>query len=156
MAAQVRQFDEINITPLTDIFLVLLIIMMVVAPMMQQQRQDIKLPGLQKGVQLEPTRYQVEVDAKGATFLNGKPVLMDQLASALKAEVQATGTEVDATGTPKPKVLVVRGDKTARAQLVLQAFDAARDAGIPKVVLAGEPVSSSPTDKPSLSESRNP
>ena len=30
-------FNEINITPLTDIFLVLLIIMMVIAPMMDQQ-----------------------------------------------------------------------------------------------------------------------
>ena len=30
-------FNEINITPLTDIFLVLLIIMMVIAPLLDQQ-----------------------------------------------------------------------------------------------------------------------
>ena len=37
-------FNEINITPLTDIFLVLLIIMMVIAPMMDQQGLKLVVP----------------------------------------------------------------------------------------------------------------
>jgi biopolymer transport protein ExbD len=44
MARTVTRFDEINITPLTDIFLVLLIIMMVVAPMLEQQGLSLNLP----------------------------------------------------------------------------------------------------------------
>ena len=37
-------FNEINITPLTDIFLVLLIIMMVIAPMLDQQGLNLAVP----------------------------------------------------------------------------------------------------------------
>ena len=37
-------FNEINITPLTDIFLVLLIIMMVIAPMLDQQGLNLTVP----------------------------------------------------------------------------------------------------------------
>ena len=37
-------FNEINITPLTDIFLVLLIIMMVIAPMLDQQGLNLAIP----------------------------------------------------------------------------------------------------------------
>ena len=39
-----KTFNEINITPLTDIFLVLLIIMMVVAPMLDQQGIGLTVP----------------------------------------------------------------------------------------------------------------
>ena len=38
------EFNEINITPLTDIFLVLLIIMMVIAPMLDQQGLNLTVP----------------------------------------------------------------------------------------------------------------
>ena len=39
-----QTFNEINITPLTDIFLVLLIIMMVVAPILDQQGLKLTIP----------------------------------------------------------------------------------------------------------------
>ena len=37
-------FNEINITPLTDIFLVLLIIMMVIAPLLDKQGISLTVP----------------------------------------------------------------------------------------------------------------
>ena len=39
-------FNEINITPLTDIFLVLLIIMMVIAPLLDQQGLNLAVPNM--------------------------------------------------------------------------------------------------------------
>ena len=39
-----KEFSDINITPLTDIFLVLLIIMMVVAPLLDQQGLNLVVP----------------------------------------------------------------------------------------------------------------
>ena len=44
MARNRDTFNEINITPLTDIFLVLLIIMMVIAPMLDQQGLKLAIP----------------------------------------------------------------------------------------------------------------
>ena len=46
-------FNEINITPLTDIFLVLLIIMMVIAPSFQSMDNNIKMPEINSGLSIE-------------------------------------------------------------------------------------------------------
>ena len=54
-------FNEINITPLTDIFLVLLIIMMVVAPMFQAIDQDITLPSINSGLSVDDKEVTVAV-----------------------------------------------------------------------------------------------
>ena len=44
MSRERNTFNEINITPLTDIFLVLLIIMMVIAPLLDQQGLNLAVP----------------------------------------------------------------------------------------------------------------
>ena len=44
MGRERETFNEINITPLTDIFLVLLIIMMVIAPLLDQQGLNLTVP----------------------------------------------------------------------------------------------------------------
>ena len=44
MSRERDSFNEINITPLTDIFLVLLIIMMVIAPLLDQQGLNLTVP----------------------------------------------------------------------------------------------------------------
>ncbi len=46
MASNRKTFNEINITPLTDIFLVLLIIMMVIAPLLDQQGLNLAVPNM--------------------------------------------------------------------------------------------------------------
>ncbi len=51
-------FNEINITPLTDIFLVLLIIMMVIAPSFQSMDNNIKMPEVNSGVAVEEKMLQ--------------------------------------------------------------------------------------------------
>ena len=65
-------FTEINITPLTDIFLVLLIIMMVVAPTFQSVDNSITVPEINSGVSIEQKNATVSVTQSGAMFLNDK------------------------------------------------------------------------------------
>ena len=48
-----ESFNEINITPLTDIFLVLLIIMMVIAPMLDQQGLNLAVPEVVNAEQIK-------------------------------------------------------------------------------------------------------
>ncbi len=165
-SSQRQIFAEINITPLTDIFLVLLIIMMVVAPMMRQLRGDIKPPEVTAGAPADQDKLTVEVLANGDVFVDGEPTAIPDLTEALKVRREAMVAE-DAETTPAdpeglslageapnegivPKgVVVVRADKTARTESVLKVFDAARDAGYAKLTIAGaaptsKPVSSSP------------
>jgi biopolymer transport protein ExbD len=160
----VQSFDEINITPLTDIFLVLLIIMMVVAPMMTQQRQDVKLPAIAQGEQVEAGQNTLEITASGQLFLAGQPVAEASLGEELKklaalkspAEMQVSALPSEA-GTPAPleqanadedknaKLLMVRGDKTSKAKVILSVMSAARKAGYSKIVLVGD---TAPTASP--------
>ena len=58
-------FNEINITPLTDIFLVLLIIMMVVAPTFQSNDSSINVPEINSGVSIEQKNATVSVTKDG-------------------------------------------------------------------------------------------
>jgi len=145
-------FNDINITPLTDIFLVLLIIMMVVAPMMQQQRQDIKPPSINAGTQVEQGKLTLEVTQNGHMYLQGKETPIAQLTSALQNQeialtaksggsmaVAESGAESPESRTKaQEKTLVIRADKQTKSGEVLKIFDAARDAGFQKIIVAGE------------------
>ncbi|MBY0404801.1 MAG: biopolymer transporter ExbD, partial [Cyanobacteria bacterium] len=64
-------FNEINITPLTDIFLVLLIIMMVVAPMIQHMRADISPPKMENGAAVAQGPLTVEITKEGDFYVEG-------------------------------------------------------------------------------------
>jgi biopolymer transport protein ExbD/biopolymer transport protein TolR len=146
-------FNEINITPLTDIFLVLLIIMMVVAPMMNQVRADIKPPQIQSGSAVEQNKLTVEIAQDGALYVQGKPTTSDQLTETLKAQeallLEKTGgnnksaeaAKTDAKAEQEEKNLIIRADKATKSGEVLKIFEAARDAGFTKVTVAGEPLS---------------
>ena len=142
-------FNEINITPLTDIFLVLLIIMMVVAPMMQQVRKDIKPLSLKSGAPVEQNKLTVEVASGGEIYVQGQQTTPEQLADTLKSQeaqlIAKTGGEKKTTTAggeeqPVEKNLIIRADKTTKSGQVLKIFEAARNAGFTKVTVAGEPL----------------
>ncbi|MEB3205862.1 MAG: biopolymer transporter ExbD [Vampirovibrionales bacterium] len=159
MARVTTVFDEINITPLTDIFLVLLIIMMVVAPLMQSQRADIQTPDLTAGKPLEPEKMTVEVTAQGAYYVNGLEASKDNLASLLQDWVKkhpATRAEQSAssgdarvsTAQTSSQTLVLRADKQTKSEQIMAVFEAARDAGFKKLTVAGVPAQSKQTVNP--------
>ncbi len=145
-------FNEINITPLTDIFLVLLIIMMVVAPLMQQTRQDIQPPELSNGDAVEQNKLTVEITKDGAIYVMGKETNFDKLSTTLKEQqdlllAKASGeVSQSASGMPDPaepaeRNVIIRADKATKSGQVYKIFEAARDAGFTKATVAGEALS---------------
>ena len=65
MASNKRDcFNEINITPLTDIFLVLLIIMMVIAPLLDNQGLNLTVPEIvkQENIKVEESDFEAKVE----------------------------------------------------------------------------------------------
>ena len=111
-------FTEINITPLTDIFLVLLIIMMVVAPTFQSNDSSINVPEINSGVSIEQKNATVSVtkDGNASELTNLKPQLE-------KAE------------------LVVKADEKVKSAKIMEIMNAAQDAEYKKLIVAGEPLS---------------
>ncbi|MDX2084592.1 MAG: biopolymer transporter ExbD [Candidatus Melainabacteria bacterium] len=128
-SSQSRVFDEINITPLTDIFLVLLIIMMVVAPMMQSMRSDIQMPEMASGQHVDPGRLIVEVVSDGTFYVDSQPIQDSNLMPLMKERL----------GSLEEKSVVIRADKATRSGAVMKIFQAAREAGYEKVTIAGQP-----------------
>ncbi len=122
-------FNEINITPLTDIFLVLLIIMMVVAPMLDTKGLKVSVPsvGPSQDVKEEPKTIQLNISAKGAFSIDGAtvtPFLLSTKLRELKAE--------------KPDGLIIKTNPDATHESLTAAMDAAQSAGISKVAVTAD------------------
>ena len=125
-------FNEINITPLTDIFLVLLIIMMVIAPSFQSQNNNIKMPEINSGVAVEENNAIVSITKEGLMFLNDEPVTEDQLAPKLEDLTDESAED---------KKVIVKADEKTKSSEIMKVMRAAQDAGYEKLVVAGEPLS---------------
>ena len=136
MAKSVTTFSDINITPLTDIFLVLLVIMMVVAPNLNQQNQPVTLPKLQAGDAINPNLLTVEVTKANTYFVQGKATAEAQLASAIQGF----------SGKLEEKKIVIRADESVKSGAVLTIMEAAANSGFEKLVVAGEALSGSRTE----------
>lgn len=124
-------FTEINITPLTDIFLVLLIIMMVVAPTFQSNDNKITVPEINSGVAIEQHNATVSVTKEGLMYINGKEISPDNLTSELAAIKDSL----------EKKEVVVKADELAKSSEIMKIMDSAKEAEYTKLVLAGEPLS---------------
>ena len=126
-----KLFTEINITPLTDIFLVLLIIMMVIAPTFQSNDSSIKMPEINSGLTVEQKNATISVTKDGKFFVNGSQIqeteLYDQLI-ALKPKLEK-------------KEVVVKADESVKSREIMKIMKAAQDADFEKLVVAGEPLS---------------
>ena len=130
-SAKNQIFDEINITPLTDIFLVLLIIMMVVAPMMEQSRPDIKPPELTNGSDVDPGKLTVEVTAEGQFYIKSEEVAEADLTDVFKSRREEL----------EEKNVVIRADKKTKSGVIMKVLAAAQEAEYEKVTVAGAPLS---------------
>ncbi len=118
---------EINITPLTDVFLVLLVIVMIVAPVLSHSQQEIKPPSITQGEGIDKEWPTVEIAKDGTPFFDGRMTSLAELPSLLSA--QLIGLE--------ERKLVVRGDVSARSQAVLEVMRIAREAGFEQAFIAG-------------------
>lgn len=125
-----KLFTEINITPLTDIFLVLLIIMMVVAPSFQSMDNAVDVPEVNNGINIENPKVTVSVTQDGALYVNGEPTA----ASALTDKLIAVKGDSE-----KPEV-IVKADKNIKSAKIMDIMNAAQNAEYQKLVVAGEPL----------------
>jgi biopolymer transport protein ExbD len=115
--------NDINVTPMIDVLLVLLIIFMMVVPM-ARKTIDIQLPDPNPAVAPANTVSQqivLEVLPNGVFAVNKQPPLnKDNLMKRLKEIYD---------GRPE-KLIFVKGDPTVKYQDVIFAMDMARQAGV--------------------------
>ena len=121
--------NEINMTPLVDVMLVLLIIFIITIPVMKHS-VNIDLPRATNQPQdAKPETIRLSVDADGSYYWNEGKVDDATMSRQLK-EVAARN--------PQPE-LHIRGDKSVRYERVAQAMAAAQQAGLRKIGFITEP-----------------
>ncbi|MCR5266636.1 MAG: biopolymer transporter ExbD [Cyanobacteria bacterium RUI128] len=120
-------FNEINITPLTDIFLVLLIIMMVIAPMMDQQGLKLIVP---EAVKQQSTKEFKTIDfivtADGKYYLDDSEVGLEDLSNTITAKMKTC-----------PDGLLIIPEPNAEHGAVVKLIDVARSVGVSSVSVQG-------------------
>lgn len=120
-------FNEINITPLTDIFLVLLIIMMVIAPMLDQQGLNLAVPEV---VNAESIKSEAKI--------MNVVVTSDNLFYAEGQLVESTDLEKYFSEHTKdfPDGLLIQADDNSEHGAIVRVMDSARNVGITSISLS--------------------
>ena len=120
-------FNEINITPLRDIFLVLLIIMMVIAPLLDQQGLNLAVPEV-------VNQEQIAKDSKIMNFT----VTSDNRYLFNDTEIAAASLEQTVAQHIKdyPDGLLIQVDDNAEHGAVVKLMDSARNAGMTSISLS--------------------
>ncbi len=121
-----QTFNEINITPLTDIFLVLLIIMMVIAPMLDQQGLNLAIPEYveKQAVQKESKLVTVSITADNKYFIDTVEVSEKDLYKTIKERAKVS-----------PDGLIIQAQGDSYHQSVVKVMDEARNAGVTSISL---------------------
>jgi biopolymer transport protein ExbD len=116
---------EINITPLTDVFLVLLVIFMVTTSAIQNQGKSIDLPGAEVS-DTTPQGVTVTVTPDGEILVNDESTSEDDLYATLEAALEDS----------REKIVILRGDKKVLLGQAVNILDLAQQAGATGIALA--------------------
>ena len=119
---------EINVTPLTDVFLVLLIIFMITTSAMMKP-EDVQLPENAEEQQ-ETKGVLVTMTPSREIYVNDRPIAGDDptIVSALR----------DALANSKDKVVILAGDRQVVLGEVVRVLGLAKEAGASGFALASE------------------
>ncbi|GAA6136635.1 protein TolR [Arenicella sp. 4NH20-0111] len=129
-----KAIAEINVVPYIDVMLVLLIIFMVTAPLLTEGVK-IDLPQTTESAPIDanpdaPEPFVLTVDAQGKLFIDDR----EYDASGILRYATVLYQEKPATD------FLVRGDKNARYEFIMQAMVLLKEAGIETVSLVTEPL----------------
>lgn len=124
MAGQRKTFNEINITPLTDIFLVLLIIMMVIAPLLDQQGLNLAVPNM----------IEVQDEIKDSKLL--KVLVTDDnkyMVDDVEIPLSELGSFISGKVQDCPDGLLIMTEENSTHGTVVKLMDEARNNGITNI-----------------------
>jgi len=118
---------EINITPLTDIFLVLLIIFMITSSAIVESGGRVNLPSAVK-TQSEPRGITVTITPKNEIYVNQKKVTEANLENSLREVLE----------TSPDKIVILRGDREMLFGEAVKVLSIVKKAGASEIAIAAE------------------
>ncbi len=120
-------FNEINITPLTDIFLVLLIIMMVIAPMLDQQGLNLAVPEIveQEQIPKESKIMNFAVTGDNRYYFQGSEIPAEELEKTVTDNIK-----------DYPDGLLIQVADNSEHGTVVKLMDCARNVGVTSISIS--------------------
>src|SRR5262245_21069561 len=117
---------EINITPLTDVFLVLLIIFMVTSSVIANTGKKVDLPEAVQQSQTPPKAVTVTITEEGTVQVNDDVVKPERLRAYIEKALKETDN----------KTVILRGDRKVVLEQAVYVLDQAQLAGAQGFALA--------------------
>ena len=117
-----REVNQINVTPLVDVMLVLLVIVLTTATFISTGQIPVNLAKAKEAGDHKDVPVVVTLTANGDLFLNDRPVPADGLKSMLLVH-------------PKESLVVVRADKVTLLERFVSVVDEIRGLGFQSVSL---------------------
>ncbi len=121
-----KEFSEINITPLTDVILVVLIIFMITSPFLVTGALKVKLPQSSQSETTINNDIEVYLNDKNQIYLDNKIVSVSDLPADLQKDFYRKNN----------RDVIVKADKDAIYGSVVQLLDALKNAGADKLLMA--------------------
>jgi biopolymer transport protein ExbD len=130
-SADDKSYDDINVTPMVDLYLVLLLIFIVMtAAGVKGVKVELPKAGGKAAADISAPKIQaITIDSEGKITLNLTPVSLEELESKIEGMVATT---------PDLPV-VVRGDSSTQYQKVMAVVTLLGKNGITKIGLATQP-----------------
>jgi len=124
-----RLVADINITPFTDVILVLLVIFMITTPLISQLNIKVNLPAAKSGESAGGPRQaqaDITITREGLVYLEGKLVTKKELREQIRV-LHNNNPDLGVT---------VRSDKFLRFQEIVNVLDLLSEFGITKLNIA--------------------
>lgn len=117
--------SEINITPFTDVVLVLLIIFMITTPIIIQSSINVNLPKSKYGEESSSEQFEVIIKGEREIYFNNKSTDLASLKNQLAAFAK-----------DKPDMpLVIKADRDIKYFVIINIMDMAKESGVGKISL---------------------
>ncbi len=123
---------EINITPFTDVILVLLIIFIVATPLISQNQIEIKLPEVSKKDQpsMENSKqFLITLSSEGVIYFENKVLTTQELKKKISGQMAKDSNSK----------FIVAADKSCRFQEVVKVIDLLQKSGAKSLNIATKP-----------------
>lgn len=134
-----KEFSEINITPFTDVILVLLIIFMITSPFLMSGSFKVKLPESTTAESEISQAAEVYLNDANEIFVNNQKITLEELPVFMGVEFSRKGN----------KDVIVKADKNVKHGTFIQMLDALKKSGAAKLLIAASKIND---DKPVQTE----
>jgi len=121
--------NEINVTPLVDVMLVLLVIFMVASIYIVKDAIEVDLPKAASAGEALDTTLAIVIDREGRLYLNGRPTPRDVIA---KACAQASARDPNAQA-------IIAADQNVKHGDVIGVIDLVRTNGLVRFAINVKP-----------------